>query len=106
MWGRRLVEGVPMSFDLARTRRPGWLPAATFALVAVLAGTWALTWASTWPAAAQTSIKFSLDGRLEGLAATLLVPQDRGYFKAAGLDVTVDEASNVTEPITRVASGA
>jgi NitT/TauT family transport system substrate-binding protein len=89
-----------MSFDLARTRRPGWLPAATFALVAVLAWTWA------WPAVAQTSIKFSLDGRLEGLAATLLVPQDRGYFKAAGLDVTVDEASNVTEPITRVASGA
>jgi NitT/TauT family transport system substrate-binding protein len=87
-----------MSFDLARIGRPGCLLAAAFALAAVLA--------STWPAAAQTSMKFSLDGRLEGLAATLLVPQDKGYFKAAGLDVTVDEATSVTEPITRVASGA
>ena len=86
-----------MSFDLARIRQPGWLPAAAIALVIALA--------AAWPASAQTSMKFSLDGRLEGLAATLLVPQDRGYFRAAGLDVTVDEASSVTEPITRVASG-
>jgi NitT/TauT family transport system substrate-binding protein len=60
----------------------------------------------TWPAAAQTSIKFSLDGRLEGLAATFFLPQDRGYFKSEGLDVTVDEATTALEPITRVASGA
>jgi NitT/TauT family transport system substrate-binding protein len=59
-----------------------------------------------WPAAAQTSIKFSLDGRLEGLAATFLLPQDRGYFRADGLDVVVDEATTALEPITRVASGA
>jgi NitT/TauT family transport system substrate-binding protein len=58
------------------------------------------------PAAAQTSIKFSLDGRLEGLAATFFLPQDRGYFKSEGLDVTVDEATTALEPITRVASGA
>ena len=87
-----------MTFDPARIGRPVRQLAPAFALVAALA--------SAWPAAAQTSMKLSLDGRLEGLAATLLVPQDRGYFKAAGLDVTVDEASSVTEPITRVASGA
>src|SRR3979409_611126 len=87
-----------MTFDPARIGRPVRQLAPAFALVAALA--------SAWPAAAQTSMKFSLDGRLEGLAATLLVPQDKGYFKAAGLDVTVDEASSVTEPITRVASGA
>jgi NitT/TauT family transport system substrate-binding protein len=57
-------------------------------------------------AAAQTSIKFSLDGRLEGLVATFLLPQDRGYFRADGLDVVVDEATTALEPITRVASGA
>ena len=39
------------------------------------------------PAAAQTSIKFSLDGRLEGVAATFFLPHDKGYFKADGLDV-------------------
>src|SRR5438067_1794264 len=58
------------------------------------------------PAAAQTSIKFSLDGRLEGVAATFFLPHDKGYFKADGLDVTADDATSVTEPITRVASGA
>jgi NitT/TauT family transport system substrate-binding protein len=35
-----------------------------------------------------------------------LLPQDRGYFKAEGLDVTVDEATTALEPITRVTSGA
>jgi NitT/TauT family transport system substrate-binding protein len=59
-----------------------------------------------WPAAAQTSIKFSLDGRLEGLAATFFLRQDRGYFRTEGLDVVIDEATTALEPITRVASGA
>src|SRR5260221_6331804 len=66
----------------------------------------AITLTAAWPAAGQTSIKFSLDGRLEGLAATFFLPQDRGYFKTEGLDVTLDEAATVLEPITRVASGA
>jgi NitT/TauT family transport system substrate-binding protein len=57
------------------------------------------------PAAAQTPIKFSLDGRLEGPEALALLPQDKGYFKSEGLDVTVDEAASPLEPITRVATG-
>ena len=79
---------------LTRINRPAALVAALIALTAA------------WPAAAQTSIKFSLDGRLEGLAATFFLPQDKGYFKTEGLDVTLDEAATVLEPITRVASGA
>src|SRR5262245_40692512 len=66
----------------------------------------ALTCIAPWRASGQTAIKFSLDGRLEGLAATFFLPQDRGYFKSEGLDVTVDEATTALEPITRVASGA
>jgi NitT/TauT family transport system substrate-binding protein len=66
----------------------------------------ALVSMAAWPAAAQTSIKFSLDGRLEGLAATFFLPQDRGYFRTEGLDVVIDEATTALEPITRVASGA
>jgi NitT/TauT family transport system substrate-binding protein len=60
------------------------------------------------PAAAQTNVKFSLDGRLEGPAGLFLFPHDRGYYRAAGLEVTVDEAASgtATESITRVASGA
>jgi len=46
------------------------------------------------PALAQTSLKFSLDGRLEGPAALFLVPQDQGYFRHEGLDVTIDEGTS------------
>jgi NitT/TauT family transport system substrate-binding protein len=60
---------------------------------------------ATRPAAAQTAIKFSLDGRLEGPEALVLLPQDKGYFRNEGLEVTVDEAASPLEPITRVASG-
>jgi NitT/TauT family transport system substrate-binding protein len=68
----------------------------------------ALVLVSASPAAAQTNVKFSLDGRLEGPAGLFLFPQDRGYYRAAGLEVTVDEATSgtATESITRVASGA
>src|SRR5499425_3898685 len=66
----------------------------------------ALTCIAPWRASAQTAIKFSLDGRLEGLAATFFLPQDKGYFRSEGLDVVLDEAATVLEPITRVASGA
>jgi NitT/TauT family transport system substrate-binding protein len=79
--------------DLSRSGRPTLLLAAALALLAVS------------PAGAQTPIRFSLDGRLEGLAATFLLPQDKGYFRSEGLDVTVDEATTVLEPITRVATG-
>jgi NitT/TauT family transport system substrate-binding protein len=34
-----------------------------------------------------------------------LVAIDKGYFKAEGLDVTIDSAAGSVEPITRVASG-
>jgi NitT/TauT family transport system substrate-binding protein len=55
---------------------------------------------------AQTALKLSLDDRLEGPAALFLLPQDRGYYRGEGLEVTIDEGANALEPITRVASGA
>jgi NitT/TauT family transport system substrate-binding protein len=73
--------------------RAGCLVVAAFALFAAA------------PAGAQQRIKFSLDGRLEGPEALFLVPQDRGYFQAAGLEVAIDEAASPLEPITRVGSG-
>ena len=57
------------------------------------------------PAAAQTAIKFSLDFKFEGPSAPFLVAVDKGYFKAEGLDVTIDTAAGSLEPINRVASG-
>ena len=57
------------------------------------------------PAAAQTAIKFSLDWKFEGPAAPFTVAIDKGYFKAEGLDVTIDTAGGSLEPLNRVASG-
>src|SRR4051794_6686627 len=57
------------------------------------------------PSAAQTPLKFSLDARLEGPSALFIFPQDKGYFRQEGFDVTIDEAAAAIEPITRVATG-
>jgi NitT/TauT family transport system substrate-binding protein len=52
-----------------------------------------------------TPIKFQLDWRFEGPAAFFLTPAAKGYFKAAGLDVTVDAGNGSGGAVTRVASG-
>src|SRR3984893_15663975 len=56
------------------------------------------------PLLAQTPIKFSLDWKYEGTQAPFLLALDRGYFKAEGLDVTIDTAGGSVEPINRIAS--
>jgi NitT/TauT family transport system substrate-binding protein len=55
---------------------------------------------------AQTPIKFALDWRFEGPAAPYFVALDKGYYKAEGLDVTIDTGNGSTEAINRAASGA
>ena len=55
--------------------------------------------------AQETSIKFQLDWRFEGPAALFLVPQSKGYFKAEGLNVTIDAGNGSGATVTRVASG-
>jgi NitT/TauT family transport system substrate-binding protein len=54
---------------------------------------------------AQTPLKFTLDWRIEGPAAPFLVPLDRGYYQAEGLDVTVEAGTGSIETINRVVNG-
>ena len=55
--------------------------------------------------AQETNIKFQLDWRFEGPAALFLVPAAKGYFKAEGLNVTIDAGNGSGGTVTRVASG-
>jgi NitT/TauT family transport system substrate-binding protein len=81
--------------SVMNTGRAGGLSSALF-FMAMLTGA----------ASAETAIKFSLDFDFEGPSAPFLLPLDKGYYKAEGLDVSIDTAANSLEPIDRVASGA
>jgi NitT/TauT family transport system substrate-binding protein len=74
--------------------RAGW---------ACLLGTAAALFAGL--AQAQTQLKLTLDEALEGPGPFFLLPQDRGIYRAEGLDVTVEEGASGLEAITRVATG-
>jgi NitT/TauT family transport system substrate-binding protein len=91
--------------DLAQVVRPVYTRIAV--LFAALLAAAALNLPATTPARAQSvPLKFSLDWRFEGPSALFILPQEKGYFRHEGLDVTVDEATTSLEAITRVASGA
>lgn len=77
------------------TRRAATLAAAaTLALCAAL------------PAAAQTRIKMVLNWKYQGPQAWFFVAQDKGYFKAEGLDVEIDQGEGSGAPVPKIASGA
>ena len=56
-------------------------------------------------ASAQQALKFTLDWRFEGPGALFLLPQAKGYFKAEGLDVTIDSGAGSAGAVNRVATG-
>src|SRR6202049_3712407 len=57
------------------------------------------------PAVAQTPIKFALDWKFEGPAAPYFVAIDKGYYKAEGLNVTIDSGPGSVTGIARIAAG-
>ncbi len=77
-------------------RRAAWSVCA--ALMLAFTGAAAAT-------AADNLVSLSLDRPIDGTAAPFLLPLDRGWYRSAGLNVSVAPGNDMLEPITRVASG-
>jgi NitT/TauT family transport system substrate-binding protein len=72
-------------------------------LAAVMAGS--ALFAMPLAAQAQTKIKMVLNWKFQGPQAWFFMAQDKGYFKAEGLDVEIDQGEGSSASITKVASG-
>jgi NitT/TauT family transport system substrate-binding protein len=79
------------------------LGAVSSAIVGLLPGAVS---GATAAAPAAGAVKFLLDARIEGPLAPFLVAVDRGYFTAAGVEVTPEVPQPANDPVARVSSGA
>lgn len=75
----------------------------TFAVAGL---TLALGLGATGPAAAQTKLKFTLDWAFQGPTSAFLLAEQKGYYKAEGLDITIDAGQGSAGALQRVATGA
>ncbi|MBK5957775.1 ABC transporter substrate-binding protein [Rhodoplanes elegans] len=57
-------------------------------------------------ASAETKLKMVLNWKYQGPQGFFFVAQDKGYFKAEGLDVTIDQGDGSAAAVPKVASGA
>jgi NitT/TauT family transport system substrate-binding protein len=77
----------------------GWFRVAAAAAAMVLA-------AGAAAAQQMLPVKFTLDWKFQGPTSFFLLAAERGYYKAEGLDVTIDAGQGSAGAVNRVASGA
>ena len=65
----------------------------------------AVSVAAAAPACAETNFKMVLNWKYQGPQGWFFLADDRGYFKAAGLNVTLDQGNGSGAPIPLVANG-
>ena len=58
------------------------------------------------PASAETKLKMVLNWKYQGPQGWFFLAEDRGYYKAEGLDVTIDQGDGSAAAVPKVASGA
>jgi NitT/TauT family transport system substrate-binding protein len=57
-------------------------------------------------AQSRTAVKFTLGWKTQGSDAPFFVANDKGYFREAGLDVTIDQGEGSGATVTRIMGGA
>jgi NitT/TauT family transport system substrate-binding protein len=65
----------------------------------------AVSLASAAPASAETKLKMVLNWKYQGPQGVFFLADDRGYFKTAGLEMTIDQGNGSGAPIPLVANG-
>jgi NitT/TauT family transport system substrate-binding protein len=91
---------------LARQERTMRLISARHAALAVAAALGVLATAMPGPAAAETRLKLVLNWKYQGPQGWFMLAEDRGYFKAEGLDIVIDQGDGSAAAVPKVASGA
>jgi len=72
----------------------------------VLAALGVLAIAASTPAGAQTRLKMVLNWKYQGPQGWFMLAEDRGYYKAEGIEMIIDQGDGSAAAVPKVASGA